>query len=142
MGMRETEGSLRAYFLVVGVLGSIAALAGLRDASTLHMSMMFALWVPILSRAAICVGFLLAGIKLKAALPTGATWIKNLLLASIALLVLDSMLIVGVLGQELGRGALIGQLIGLGITAYLLASVRRLSAEAMARAALPTAQAR
>jgi len=103
---------------------------------------MFALWVPILSRAAICVGFLLAGIKLKAALPTGATWIKNLLLASIALLVLDSMLIVGVLGQELGRGALIGQLIGLGITAYLLASVRRLSAEAMARAALPTAQAR
>ena len=124
-----------------------AALAGIRDASTVHMgtvpaSWMLALWVPILSRAAICVGFLFAGIKLKTALPTGATWIKNLLLTSIALLVLDSMIIVGVFGQELGRGALIGQLVGLAITAYLLASVRRLSAEAMARAGLPTAQAR
>jgi hypothetical protein len=137
MAMRETERSLRGYFLAAGV---IAMLLGLRDIDAanklpggLPMSWKLAIWFPIVARLALATGFLAAGAKLKAALPTGATWIRQLLVGCVLVQVVDAALIGSVLGMEVGRAGLIGSLLGLAVTAYLYANVRRLAAEAMAK---------
>ena len=142
MAMKETEGSLRAYFLVAGVIAALSSISDLGDARKvagidLPLKWMLALWFPIIARLLLGAGFIAAGVKLKAALPTGARWIQQMLLGSIAVLVIDAVLIGSVLGSDLGRTGLIQSVIGLLIAAYLLASVRRLSAEAMAKTAPP-----
>ncbi len=140
MAMRETERSLRLYFLFAGAVSTLLAL---RDISTvsklsdvlgsLPPSWLLALWFPIIARLVLGVGYIAAGVRLRAALPLGATWIKQLLLASIVILVIDAVLIGSVLGMEIGQAGVTTSIIGLAITAYLLASVRRLADEAMAK---------
>jgi hypothetical protein len=140
MGMRETEGSLRLYFIVGGL---IALFMGLRDINTatqlgsalddLPASWKLAIWFPILGRMGLGCAYVIAGIQLKTALQTGAGWIQNLLLVAIAILVIDTILVASVLGSDLGRRDIVSSCIGLAITAYLLANLRRLAAEAMAK---------
>ena len=143
MAMRETEGSLRTYFLIAGLLAVLSCLSDLSDVmklpSGLPASWMLALWFPITARGVLGVGFVMAGLKVSSALPTGAAGIKKLLLVAISVMVIDAVLIVGVFGVEIGQHALVGSGIGLLIAVYLLASVRRLSAEAMANVAAPAA---
>lgn len=140
MAMKETEGSLRAYFLVAGTISALLAFRDIDTASklgkvlgSLPASWTLAIWFPIIARLVLGVGFIAAGVKLTSALPTGATWIKQLLLGAIAVLVIDAILIGAVLGTTIGREGLIGAVISLVITAYLLNSVRRLSDDAMAK---------
>ena len=141
MAMRETEKSLKIYFFIAGLLGVLSCLSDLSDVSKLPSGLptdwMLALWFPILARGALGIGFIMARLRLSATLPTGAVGIKKLLLLSIVVMVIDVALIAGVFGVEIGRSALINAGIGLAITAYLLASVRRLSAEAMAKTVPP-----
>ena len=141
MGMRETESSLRKYFLIAGLLAVLSCLSDLSDASKipsgLPASWLLAVWFPVAARGALGIAFVLAGMKLAAALPTGARGIQQLLLVSIVVMVIDVCLIAGVLGIELGKAGLIGAAIALAITAYLLASVRRLAAEAMTKTVAP-----
>ena len=137
MAMRETVRSIRAYFFLAG---AISLLVGLRDASQvsklgdgfLPSSWMAVLWYSVIARLVLGTGYLVAAVRLKAELPRGAIWIRRMLLAWIAALVLDAVLIAGVIGMEIGRSEVVGSVIGLVITAYLLANLKRLSDEAMA----------
>jgi hypothetical protein len=140
MGMRETTRSIRAYFIVAG---SIALLLGLRDLSTvgqlgsmlgsLPMSWQLALWFPLLSQIALAACFIWAGVSLPTALPRGAGWIKTLMLVTIIVQVVDMALVGAVLGTELGTTALVRSFIALLIAAYLLANIRRMADEEMAK---------
>jgi hypothetical protein len=140
MGMRETEGSLRGYFLLAGL---IALVLGLRDLSTatklggvldeLPISWKLAIWFPIIGRMMIGAGYLAAAVKLKSALQTGGAWIQNLLLGALVVLVIDAALVGAVLGTDIGRQDMISSIVGIAITAYLLTNIRRLAAEAMAK---------
>lgn len=138
--MRETTRSLRAYFIIAG---AIALLLGLRDLSTvtklgsilgsLPASWQLALWFPLLSQLALAACFIWAGVQLPAALTRGAGWIKTLMLVTIVVQIVDMALVASVLGTELGTTALIRSFIALLIAAYLLANIRRLADEAMAK---------
>lgn len=140
MGMRETERSLRWYFLLAG---TVAVLLSLRDISAaskltkvlgnLPASWQLAIWFPIIARLVLGAGYVAAGVKLRTALPLGASWIKQLLLVSIVVFVTDAVLIGSVLGMDIGQTGVTQSIIALVITAYLLASVRRLADEAMAK---------
>ena len=141
MGMRETEKSLRNYFVIAGF---IAVALGLQDLSeilklpfALPATWMLALWFPTLARMVLGVCFVMSGFKLSTALTTGARGIQGLLLAALGVMVIDAVLIAGVIGVDLGQSGLIGSFIGLLIIAYLLANVRRLSTEAMAKSVPP-----
>ena len=140
MGMRETDRSLRIYFIVAG---SLALLLGLRDLSTvtklgsalgsLPLSWQLALWFPLLTQLALGACFVWAGVQLPTALPRGAGWIKTLMLVTIIVQIIDMALVASVLGTELGTTALVRSFIALLIAGYLLANIRRLSDEAMAK---------
>lgn len=141
MAMKETEGSLRGYFLLAGVVSVLLAFKDVSDLSKLDLSVLTAgqkaaLYVPIVTRLLLGCGFVFAGIKLKSVLVTGATWIKKLLVASGAMLFINGALITAEFGTDLGRGGIIGAAIGLAITIYLYRSVTRLAAEAAAKAGI------
>lgn len=140
--MRETSKSIRAYFVIAG---AIALLLGLRDLSTvsrfgsvlgsLPLSWQLALWFPLLTRIALGAGFVWAGVSLTTALPRGAGWIKTLLLVTMVVQLVDMVLVASVLGSDLGTPELAKSLVSLLIAGYLLANIRRLADEAMAKAA-------
>lgn len=136
--LKETERSLRAYFFFVGVVSVLLGLVGLGDARelagmTIPFSWMLAIYVPLISRFILGVGFFIAGLKLKSALLTDPGWIKKLLIGSALLLLLEAALIYTILpktnGAQLGRVAF-----GIGIIVYLLHNLGRLTAEAKQRA--------
>jgi hypothetical protein len=142
MAMKETEGSLRAYFFIAGAISIVFSLRELGAASKIPISAlptdwMLAIYVPLITRLGLGVAYLAAGALLPTALPTGAGWIKHILVLALVLMASNAALIAVVLGADVGRQGLIGAIIGLAITVYLYKSVTRLSAEAMARAAAP-----
>lgn len=144
MAMKETEGSLRAYFLLAG---AVSVLLGLRDLAqvtkipiaSLPTDWMMAIYVPLIVRLGLGAAYFVAGIFLKVALPTGAGWIKHILVLGIVMMTSNAVLIAAILGPDVGRAGLIGAIIGVAITVYLYKSVTRLSAEAVARVAAPPA---
>ena len=135
--MRETVRSMRAYLMFAG---GLAVVLGLRDTSEvmklpgslLPTSWMLVLWFASISRVLLGLGYLAAGLVLPAALKTGAGWIRAMLLLGILVLVADAALVAGVSGMEVGQAEVTRSVIGLAITAYLLANLRRLAAEATA----------
>lgn len=142
MGMRETTNSIRAYFVFAG---AVALILGLRDLAavskygsvlgSLPLSWQLALWFPLLTRIALGASFLWAGVQLPAALPRGAGWIKTLLLVTMVVQLIDIILVSSVLGSDLGTPELVKSLFALLVAGYLLANLRRLADEAMAKAA-------
>lgn len=144
MAMKETEGSLRAYFLLAGaisVLLSVRDLGAMRGVSfaSIPTDSMMAIYVPLIVRIGLGAAYVAAGIFLKTALPTGAGWIKHILVLGIVLMTSNAVLIATILGPDVGRTGLISAIIGVAITIYLYKSVSRLSAEAIARVAAPPA---
>ena len=141
--MKETDGSLKRYFLIVGVLSALSAVSDISDISNLgDLSMLpiqfkLALYVPVAVRLLLGIGFVLAGLAVKKTLPTGGRGIKQLLLVSGVLLLADTGLIIWALGVEVGQRALITSAIGIAITIYLYASVTRLAREAATAASAP-----
>jgi hypothetical protein len=150
MAMKETEGSLRAYFLLVGAVSLLLALrdvSHLKDLSgiTLPLDWALAIYVPVITKLVLGPAFLVAGIRLKSALLKGAGWIKTMLVISGAMLFINGALVVAAFGTELRsdgvitNGGLVGALIGLAITIYLHRSVVRLAKEAAVRDGIPPA---
>jgi vacuolar-type H+-ATPase subunit I/STV1 len=127
MGMKETPGSLQAYFLIVGLLSGAANLSGLKDAHG-------AIIAGIVTGLAVSVGFFLAGLRIKAELPKGAKSILNLL---VFVMILDAIQLALVLATA-GTGstmALAVAGISILIAVYLYANVKRLAAEAQSKPA-------
>lgn len=138
--MRETERSLRAYFLLAGM---IAIVISYRDWSAIQavsdllpFDWKIAIYVPIVTRVIIGVGFLIAGANLPQALLTGADWIKKLLVFSGIMILVNGALASAILDLDAAQAGIIGAIIGLLITIYLHRSVSRLSAEAAQRAGI------
>lgn len=141
MAMKETEGSLRAYFLLAGVVSVLLALRDYGEVSKLNLAALTggqkaALYVPIITRILLGSGFVLAGIKLSSALRTGPTWIEKLLIVAGAMLFINGALITAEFGLGPGQGGIIGALVGVAITVYLYRSVERLAADAAAKAGI------
>jgi len=141
MAMKESQGSLRAYFLLAGAFSVLMAFKDISDISKLDISVLpggqkAALYIPIITRLLLGCGFVFAGIKLESALLTGATWIKKLLIISGAMLFINGALITAEFGTDLGQRGIIGALIGLAITVYLYRTVARLAAEAATKAGI------
>jgi len=142
MAMKETQGSLRAYFLIAGAIGLLFGLREIAEVSKLSIAAlptdwMIAIYVPLIVRLGLGAAFIVAGIFLKPALLTGAGWIKHILSLALVLMIANGVLIAAVLGADVGRQGLVTAIIGVAITFYLYKSVTRLSAEAQARAAAP-----
>ncbi len=138
--MKETERSLRAYF---GFAGAVALLMSLRDWSSvgglvaaLPFKYLVAVYVPIISRAIVGVGFLIACVRLPQALLTGAGWIKKLLVFSGAMMFVNGALTTAILELDAAQSGIVGAAIGLIITIYLHRSVTRLAAAAAAQAGI------
>lgn len=146
MGMRETEGSLRAYLLLAGVIGVVHSLADLSTARVLtdygipagSVAVLVALLV---ASVAVAVGYVVAGIRLKAVLPLGALWVQRVLLAGFILSLVQGVFVATVVAYEAPIGAVIGALVAMAVTSYLLVNVRRLVAAARERAGAPVAVA-
>jgi len=141
MAMKETEGSLRGYFLLAGVISVLLALKDISDLNALSLlpftsGQKLALYVPIGTRLLLGCGFVVAGLMLKSALLTGATWIKKLLVISGAMLFINGALLTAEFGLGPGQSGIIGALVGVAITIYLYRSVARLAAEAAAKAGI------
>jgi len=140
MGMRETEGSLKAYFIVAGVLGALVTVNDLNGigavSSLLPASWKLPIYAHDLVRIALSVGFIIAGARLKAELPRGARWIQQLLLLGLVMQLGTTIWLGALIGGQV-PGLYIPALVGMLITAYLLHNLRRLAAEAMARSIPP-----
>lgn len=139
--MKETEGSLRAYFILAGAVAVLMALRDVDDvgklAGVLSAKQKLGFYVPIIAKFLLGPAYIAAGIRLKAALLTGAQWIKTLLVISGAMLFIDGAIVVTVFHADLAHSGITGAVVGLLITIYLHRSVTRLAAEAATRAGIP-----
>jgi len=140
--LKETERSLRAYFILVGVLGTLLALSGVDDASkTAPMArsivVTLAIWFPPLAHLVLSPAFVVAGVTLKRALETGAPRTKLLVKLAAAAIAVEVVLGVAALNSLLGAldaaeltgRAFVRALIPLLILWYIYASLRRLADE-------------
>lgn len=137
MALKETEGSLRAYFLFAGLLGAITSFVQLADMNARHANLTpgraAALYIPFVAELILGCAYVVAGVRLKSALLNGAGWIKTLLQISGAMQVITFVLTMGLFGSS-ARSHIGMPVVALLITLYLYNSVKRLSAEAVARA--------
>lgn len=144
--LKETERSLRVYFVIVGVIGTLLALAGLNEASKISpiapsIVVTLAIWFAPLAHLVLAPAFVVAGIRLKAALETGAPRTKQLVQIAAATLVVEGVLGVMALkrlGASQDTAELVGRafgraLIPLLILWYIYASLRRLANESQRR---------
>ncbi|HEY0990785.1 MAG TPA: hypothetical protein VGD80_27215 [Kofleriaceae bacterium] len=142
--LKETERSLRAYFIFVGVIGTLIALSSLSDASkgTPIKSMLVtaAIWFPPLAHLVLGPAFVIAGIRLRRALESGAPGTRQLVKIAALVLVADGVLYLAALNSigagdtaELAGRAFGRALIPLLILWYIHASLRRLADESQQR---------
>lgn len=123
--MRETVRSLKAYFIVIAVLGLIGSI------STLSLSSVNPLFLIIgLIGLAFALAYLYIGISLRKLLVDSPKTINNVILASMAYQVLNFLLS---LLNSVQVASIVQLAIGLLITWYLLNSVKRLSLEENAK---------
>ena len=92
MAMRETERSLRGFFIIAGGIGIWAGVRDLREALALPsipLHWAIAIWIPVLLNLVIAPAILYAGLKLKTVLLTGARWVQHVLVLSGAVFVFE-----------------------------------------------------
>ena len=140
--MRETVRSLKAYFIVIAVLGLIKSISTLsfiviavlsfrESISTLPFWSLSPLFLIIgLIGLAFALAYLYIGISLRKLLAESPKTIKNVILASMAYQVLNFLL---TLLKGVQVASIVQLAIGLLITWYLLNSVKRLSVEENAK---------
>ncbi len=123
--MRETVGSLKAYFIVVAVLGLLGSTNWLALSSVSPLFMIIGL-----IGLAFSIAYLYIGISIRKLLVNSPNIINNVILASMAYQVISFLLTLlnGFLLPSIIRLA-----IGLLITWYLLNSVKRLASEERAK---------
>jgi hypothetical protein len=123
--MRETVRSLKAYFIVLAVLGFIGSI------STLPFWSLSPLFLIVgLIGLAFALAYLYIGISLRKLLAESPKTINNVILASMAYQVLNFLLS---LLKGVQVSSIVQLAIGLLITWYLLSSVKRLSLEENAK---------
>jgi hypothetical protein len=143
--LKETQRSLRLYFIVVGTIATLWALASLGDATKMPASsaiVTLAIWVPVLGRLVIGPAFVFVGLTLGRALESGAEGTKKLVKLAAAIVVAEVVLFtvaVNSVGSAPNSAELTGRAVGralipLLILWYIYASLVRLSAEAQQRA--------
>ena len=120
MAMSETVGSLRAYFILVGVVG--VALNALSLKEELNPTIVK---VAAVANLAIALAFLASGVLLKKLLRDSPGLLKGLLYASAAVQVVVAAALFAIVQQPV---LLLAPAIGLLIFWYLLVNVNRLSA--------------
>lgn len=123
--MRETVRSLKAYFIVIAVLGLIGSINLLPLFSLNPLFLIFGL-----IGLAFALAYLYIGISLRKLLVESPKIINNVILASMAYQVLNFLLSL-LNGVQLS--SIIQLAIGLLITWYLLNSVKRLSSKEIAK---------
>jgi hypothetical protein len=117
--LKETVGSLRLYFVIVGVVSGLLNITGFARGVTV-------LGVVLLSVGLVLsAGYLYVGIRMRAMLLTSPVRIQQLLYANTGLVVINAA---NSLVSGYTRG-LVQAGVTLAITVYLLFSVRRLAAE-------------
>jgi hypothetical protein len=144
--LKETERSLRLYFIVVGTIATLLALGMLGNARKVPGEatsgiVIMAIWFRVLAHLLLGPAFVIAGVTLKRALESGAAGTKKLVKLAAAVVIAEVVLVavgtssVGtsddsaeLMGRAMGRA-----LIPLLILWYIYASLRRLSAEAQQR---------
>jgi hypothetical protein len=142
MAMRETVGSLRIYFIIAGSLSVLDSFNDMRDLGELLAgSLSFMTWINIAAALAFGIGFVIAGVQLDSALATRSPWIAKMLLAMIGMLALQTALLLFLSDFAPGTVEMVWLALRLAIDLYLLHSVRRLAAEALAAQGMPPAQA-
>lgn len=135
--LKETTKSLRAYFILVGLISVVIGLKTVGDVQEINKS---GLDIPGSWKAVIYyqmamgiglgLGYLVAGIKLDSALLKGAGWIKVMLVTSIGLLITNAVLVNAILPALVFGGSGMGSVVfGSLIALYLLHNVKRLSHE-------------
>jgi hypothetical protein len=146
--LKETERTLRAYFIIVGALGVIAALLALsalfaQGSSGKHPPVPtsavvpLAILFPALARLVLGSAFVMAGFGLKRALETGARWPLTLVKVAAAVVVVDVVLSAAVANTVAAPGraaqltgeAIGGAVIPLLLLWYIHSNVRRLANE-------------
>jgi hypothetical protein len=124
--MKETVGSLRAYFIVAGLLSG--AVNALIVTAALSKN------VPVLALmggvgVVLALAFLYVGINLQKLLVEGLNVITAVVLCNLAFLILSFLLIYSVTDPETAGGQMVKYGIGVVICVYLLNNAKRLSAE-------------
>jgi len=143
--LKETERSLRLYFIIVGVIGTLAAFVALSDATKtsrvpIPTIVTLAIWFPALARLVLGPAFVVAGVNLRRALENGASGTRQLVKIAAAVLVLEVVLVAaavnslpGAKSAELTGEAMGRALIPLLILWYIHASLKRLADESQRR---------
>jgi len=119
--MRETAGSLKAYFIVVAVLGLIGNVATIA-ASQINLIFLIIGLVGL----AFSIAYFYIGIMLRRLLIKSPELINNVILSSMVYLIINFLL---TLLGEFQASSVVQLAVGLLITWYLLSSVKRLSQE-------------
>jgi len=132
--LQETPRSLRAYLILVGVLGTGAQLAGALSAEAGPIGRLVSL-----IGIAITVGYAWLGFAFKSLISSAPRRIEQVLIAGAVYSIAVAVLVVVVYpSSEAAGGALVRAAGGLLITLYLLKNVKRLAREAQALIPLPS----
>jgi hypothetical protein len=131
MGMRETVGSLRAYFILSGLAGIFSAIG------LIYLSDIVGLVIALVT-IGFSLAFLYVGFALAKLLRSSSSRITTLLYSSAGWSVLAFLL--SILGG-LSTSALVTLVLSLLIVWYLLRNVRRLAGEAQAAPSEPPVSA-
>ena len=128
MAMRETVGSMRAYFVLSGILGALmnAGLIALGRANLVALSLGM---IGMVS----AIAFVYMGVRLPALVAASSAIAPRILVVTGVYLFL--LLLVGLDSASHGAGLVVKSVIGLLITWYLWRNFRRLATEAATRAA-------
>jgi hypothetical protein len=142
--LKETERSLRIYFVLVGIVGTLAGVVWVDAAASGRYSGVSAvatltIWLMAVSPLVIGPAFVIAGIRLKQSLQTGARGTKRLVAIAAAVIVVEIVLLGAAVSSAGGdaaeqAGRATGRaLIPLLILWYIHASLRRLARESQRR---------
>ena len=123
--MRETVGSLKAYFIIVAVLGLIENVGNVGIIAASQINPLFL--IISLIGLAFSVAYLYIGIMLRKLLIESPKLVSKVILASMAYLIINCFLLTLLVGLQ--TSVVIQLAIGLLITWYLFSSVKRLSQE-------------
>jgi hypothetical protein len=128
MAMRETVGSMRAYFVVAGILGALMNVGLIAQGRSNVVALLLGA-IGMLS----AVAFLYIGARLPALVAAASAIVSRILVITSVYLVL--LLLLGLASGSHGVGMVVQSGIGLLIMWYLLRNFRRLAKEAATRSA-------
>lgn len=128
--MKETVGSLRAFFILVGAIGLLNNIPAFQESIELFKispGIALVLLIIVGSSLVLNLAYLLCGLRLPTMLATNPAPILAILMANLCLLAVSFAFVTFITGT-IGGGAIVFPIIEVAITLYLYKSVLRLSA--------------